>query len=40
MLKHVLFQTKIGDLLLSAFEWVTGLAIVDLADLAGEMGDG
>ena len=36
MIRKLLFETRIGDLLLAAFERLTGLAIVPVEQLAGE----
>ena len=33
MIRWLLFETRVGDLVLTLFERVTGLAIVDLAEL-------
>ena len=33
MVKRFLFETKLGDLVLRAFERLTGLALVDLEEL-------
>jgi hypothetical protein len=35
MVKWWLFETKLGDMVLRAFERLTGLALVDLQDLEG-----
>ena len=38
MLKHWLFETRIGDLVLALFERLTGLAVVDLGQLEARAG--
>ena len=35
MLKRLLFETRIGDLVLALFERWTGLAVVDVGQLQG-----
>ena len=30
MLRRLLFETKVGDLLLACLEWLTGMGLIDL----------